>query len=473
VLTPAPKVRRPETPSPVEHWTKSFQATSAPRTRLAMLPLMWLLAVCTVVFPVAVWSRSDVATDASKVHANLDNQPAVQPDVNAAAVSDKAVENKAVENEVVQDKAVQDKAAVEANDTNNVTNTADNTKADNTVVNTSPVEAPSQKPVSTTEHTSAAANSTKATANEPVPNGAALPNIPNPELALEAGVPTPAATPAVRTFKVRAIVSGKTRTATVKLPAGATVAQALLEMGIATEKLDRVSPLASAKAYNGMTVRVTRVRTVESKRTVTVEPEFRYQPTTDLASGREQVVQQPQTGVVELIERVWSKDGKVTLREVVSRKVKRQAKDKIVAVGVRPYYMPGRIPYHNRYARAYTLAARGGSPRDRMAVAPVEGKTLRRVRSVTLVATGYSPDPRENGGYTRTATGLPIGYGAAAVDPRVIPLGTKLYVEGYGYAFACDTGGAIKGNRIDLAYDSYYLANTKGRKKVRVWILAD
>ena len=55
----------------------------------------------------------------------------------------------------------------------------------------------------------------------------------------------------------------------------------------------------------------------------------------------------------------------------------------------------------------------------------------------------------------------------------MIPLGTKLYVEGYGYAFACDTGGDIKGHRIDLAYDSYYVANTKGRRTVRAWILAD
>ncbi|MBV9470942.1 MAG: 3D domain-containing protein, partial [Abitibacteriaceae bacterium] len=76
-----------------------------------------------------------------------------------------------------------------------------------------------------------------------------------------------------------------------------------------------------------------------------------------------------------------------------------------------------------------------------------------------------------NGGSTRTCTGLPIGYGAAAVDPRVVPLGTKMYVEGYGYAFACDTGGAIKGRRIDLAYDSYRVANSQGHRKVRVWIL--
>ena len=116
-----------------------------------------------------------------------------------------------------------------------------------------------------------------------------------------------------------------------------------------------------------------------------------------------------------------------------------------------------------------SLSSRGGSPRDRFQTPQLQ--SYKAENSIELIATGYSPDPRENGGYTTTATGLPIGYGAAAVDPRVIPLGTKLYVEGYGYALACDTGGAIKGKRIDLAYDSYRLANTKGRKKVRVWIL--
>jgi 3D (Asp-Asp-Asp) domain-containing protein len=253
-------------------------------------------------------------------------------------------------------------------------------------------------------------------------------------------------------------------------------------MGIDLGVLDRVTPLAHTPAFDGMTVRVTKVRAELKKRTVTIQPELRYQPTTDLAPGEKQTVQRGKPGVIEITERVWSKDGKVTAREYVSRKVVSPTRHKIVGLGSRSRYMPGRMPYHRRYARAYAFASRGsslsarsGSPRDRYASvlssAPVPG-TFRAVRSLTLIATGYSPDPSENGGYTVTATGLPIGYGAAAVDPRVIPLGTKLYVEGYGYAFACDVGGAIKGKRIDLAYNSYYVANTKGHKKVRVWILA-
>ena len=63
------------------------------------------------------------------------------------------------------------------------------------------------------------------------------------------------------------------------------------------------------------------------------------------------------------------------------------------------------------------------------------------------------------------------GYSTIAVDPRVIPLGSKVYVEGYGYALAVDTGGDIKGNRIDLFMLSEDEAMTWGRQPVRVYIL--
>ena len=67
--------------------------------------------------------------------------------------------------------------------------------------------------------------------------------------------------------------------------------------------------------------------------------------------------------------------------------------------------------------------------------------------------------------------GTRLRYGVVAVDPRVIPLGTKLYIEGYGYAVAEDTGGAIKGNRIDLCYTDRAKAEAFGRRNVKVYIL--
>ena len=92
-------------------------------------------------------------------------------------------------------------------------------------------------------------------------------------------------------------------------------------------------------------------------------------------------------------------------------------------------------------------------------------------RTITMRSTAYTSDPSENGGYSTTAMGTAIRYGVAAVDPNVIPLGTRLYIEGYGYARAEDTGGAIKGNRIDLVFGSRSQSNNWGRRTVRVTIL--
>ncbi len=71
----------------------------------------------------------------------------------------------------------------------------------------------------------------------------------------------------------------------------------------------------------------------------------------------------------------------------------------------------------------------------------------------------------------QTATGTWPKVGTIAVDPRVIPLGTRVYVVGYGYAVAEDTGGAIKGNIIDLFMETENQCINWGRRNVTVYIL--
>ncbi|MFI5384667.1 MAG: 3D domain-containing protein [Fimbriimonadales bacterium] len=95
-----------------------------------------------------------------------------------------------------------------------------------------------------------------------------------------------------------------------------------------------------------------------------------------------------------------------------------------------------------------------------------------RTRIIEMEATAYTSSPAENGGWSRTRLGNDLIDGVVAVDPRVIPLGTKLYVEGYGFAYACDTGSAIKGNRIDLLMPSYSASNAWGRRRVKVHVLS-
>ena len=86
-----------------------------------------------------------------------------------------------------------------------------------------------------------------------------------------------------------------------------------------------------------------------------------------------------------------------------------------------------------------------------------------------MEATAYLPT--DGDGYGITATGIPATYGVAAVDPYVIPLGSRLYIPGYGEAIAADTGGAIYGNRIDLCMESYSECMNFGRRDITVYVL--
>ncbi|MGE6365007.1 cell wall-binding protein EntD [Bacillus paramycoides] len=99
-------------------------------------------------------------------------------------------------------------------------------------------------------------------------------------------------------------------------------------------------------------------------------------------------------------------------------------------------------------------------------------------REITVEATAYTANPSENGTYggrVLTAMGHDLtanpNMKVIAVDPKVIPLGSKVWVEGYGEAIAGDTGGAIKGNRIDVLVGSDSNADSWGRKSVKVKVI--
>jgi 3D (Asp-Asp-Asp) domain-containing protein len=97
--------------------------------------------------------------------------------------------------------------------------------------------------------------------------------------------------------------------------------------------------------------------------------------------------------------------------------------------------------------------------------------TIRFKKLLVMEATAYTPFDDGQSGIT--ASGIPARHGIIAVDPRVIPLGTRVFIPGYGMALAADTGGAIRGHKIDLCIEEYNEAIRFGRRKVEVYILAD
>ena len=94
-----------------------------------------------------------------------------------------------------------------------------------------------------------------------------------------------------------------------------------------------------------------------------------------------------------------------------------------------------------------------------------------RSKVVTMESTAYLPT--DGSGHGRTASGLMAKYGVVAVDPKVVKIGTVVFVEGYGLAVAADTGGAIKGNKIDVCMTDRSKAMQWGRRKVKVHIFTD
>ncbi len=114
-----------------------------------------------------------------------------------------------------------------------------------------------------------------------------------------------------------------------------------------------------------------------------------------------------------------------------------------------------------------SLAPKATRDNNSLAGAPQNYK-----RILNMTATAYAPGPLDNGKWNNlTYVGGTVKHGVIAVDPRIIPMGTKVWVEGYGEAVAEDQGSAIKGNRIDLAFDDRRDALDYGIQNVKLYVL--
>jgi len=225
---------------------------------------------------------------------------------------------------------------------------------------------------------------------------------------------------------------------------GDTVADALVAAGADPAATDAVQPPLSAPLESGMTITVPDVFVRVVKHEERIAPEVEVESDSSLARGTRKVIASGKPGRVLKVSRVVVTNGIEGAPEPVAQRVVSEASPTIVAVGTG------------------SRTATGAQPAS-VPVAPAHGRRLR------VVATGYSPQQPDLDHVT--ATGARARKGVIAVDPGTIPLGTRVYVPGYGYAVAADTGGAIDGRRVDLCYDTVAEAMRWGRRTVTIIVL--
>ncbi len=240
-----------------------------------------------------------------------------------------------------------------------------------------------------------------------------------------------------------------------------TVGEALTEIGLNTKDTDKTTPgyYDKISAFADITLIRTEEKLVEEIEEVPYECEEKTNKS--LASGQKKLIQSGKPGEKKVSYKVAYEDGVEVSREKISEKVILKPISQIKEVA------PKKID-------TYQIASAGSIQTSRSGNLAYSKVIMATATAYDASSCGKSPS---NPGYGITATGARALKGVVAVDPRVIPLGTKLYVETadgsyiYGTAVAADTGGAIKGNKIDLCFNTRAEAIRFGRRQVKIYIL--
>lgn len=204
------------------------------------------------------------------------------------------------------------------------------------------------------------------------------------------------------------------------------------EKGIQYDDDDKITPNLTDELKNYMQVNIVRVDVKEQKEYEKVPFEITINEDNNLLKGETKVDQEGKDGQKEIVYELIYEDGKLVEKNLVSEKVVTSPSNKIIKKGIK---------------EEVTVASRESSSRQ-----------------MSVVATAYATG-------TITSTGTRPKWGTIAVDPKVIPYGTKIYIPEFNMTFTAeDCGGAIKGNKIDIFMGSKKEAYNWGRRTIDIYI---
>ena len=206
---------------------------------------------------------------------------------------------------------------------------------------------------------------------------------------------------------------------------------------------------SASNVVDGMTIKVASFR----EETKTIKEDIPFQTETienpNLPEGKINVKTKGENGIKEIKIKEIYKKNELQSKETIEEKITKQPVKEII------------------------------KKRKKKNTIKTEKGTFVYNKKLNMKSTAYTAGPESTGknpgdsGYGVTASGMKAQKGVVAVDTSVIPFGTKLYIEGYGYAVAGDTGGAIKGNKIDVFLDNYSDAIKYGVRNVDVYVLGE
>lgn len=235
----------------------------------------------------------------------------------------------------------------------------------------------------------------------------------------------------IRAFRVFVIADGQKKEL---ITPPITIREAIAEAGFTLGDKDLVKTLASEVTQPNQEIEIIRVQEQQvQEEAVLPYGEERTEDNT-LEKGLSKTLRRGTNGSVLNTVRITYHNGKEVKREVVDSQTKVQPVNKIVAIG------------------NITTVSRGSL-------------RLNFRQALYAQASAYTYTGRN------TASGTAPAVGTVAVDPSVIPIGSRLYIEGYGYATAWDTGGAVRGNRIDLFMEDRAQCLKWGVRNVKLYIL--